>query len=72
MRAKALQGHLDALKADEKALLQRVYSGEKMSQIAKELNTTEESLRKRKQRALERLKQLFGAASLIYLLLSTL
>lgn len=70
-RAKSLQRHLDTLKPDERLLLQRFYAGEKMSQIAQEMNTSEENLRKRKQRALDRLKQLFGAiTSMIWMILN--
>jgi len=57
-RAVALQQQFATLEADERDLLQRFYSGEKMSRLAQELGLTEENLRKRKQRALDRLKQL--------------
>ncbi|MDO8365982.1 MAG: sigma-70 family RNA polymerase sigma factor [Saprospiraceae bacterium] len=69
-RAKTLQQHLASLKTEERILLQRFYEGEKMSQLAVQMNTTEENLRKRKQRALERLKQLFGANAPLILLFS--
>jgi RNA polymerase sigma factor (sigma-70 family) len=62
-RAQALQKHLGSLQPEDRKLLERVYAGEKMSQIAQELGTNEENLRKRKQRALEKLKQLLGAAA---------
>jgi DNA-directed RNA polymerase specialized sigma24 family protein len=67
-RAKTLQRHLASLKPEEQILLQRFYEGEKMSQLAAQMNTTEENLRKRKQRALERLKQLFSATATAFLL----
>jgi len=41
--AKTLLRYLNALKAEERMLLTRFYSGEKMSQIAKEMGTTEET-----------------------------
>lgn len=57
-RVLALQRQFATLEADERDLLQRFYSGEKMSRLAQEMGLTEENLRKRKQRALDRLKHL--------------
>jgi len=67
-RVHALQQHLANLKTADRTLLERFYAGEKMSHLAEQMNTTEENLRKRKQRALERLKHLFGVASIVFLL----
>ena len=67
-RARVLQQHLADLKEDDRTLLERFYAGEKMSRLAEQMNTTEENLRKRKQRALERLKQVLGVASSVFLL----
>lgn len=57
-RAMALQTHFAQLEEEERSLLQRFYGGEKLSRLAAELGLTEENLRKRKQRAFDRLKRL--------------
>lgn len=68
-RAAQLQHQLDALEEPDRKLLVRVYSGEKMADMAKELGLTEESLRKRKQRALDRLRHLMKITIKLWLLL---
>lgn len=57
-RAARLQRHFATLEPEDQNLLQRFYAGEKLNRMALELGLTEDSLRKRKQRALDRLKQL--------------
>lgn len=67
-RALALQRHFGELPPADQEVLQRYYGGEKMSQMATRLGVTEGNLRKRKQRALERLKQLMQTAFKLFLL----
>ena len=59
-RIEKIQRELKNLSKEDRELLQRYYAGEKMVAIAKELNFAESSIRKRKQRALDRLKKLVG------------
>ncbi len=70
-RALSLQRHLAALEEDERSLLQRFYAGEKLTRIAAGMGLSEENLRKRKQRALERLKKLMGLSVTLLLMLWT-
>ena len=57
-KIQVLQIQIQKLSEDDQKLLQRFYAGEKMVDIAQEMKTSEANIRKRKQRALERLKKL--------------
>ncbi len=57
-RIQLIQSKLKLLAEEDRKLLERYYDGEKMVKIAKELGIHESSIRKRKQRALDRLKKL--------------
>ena len=56
----ALKRHMSQLPEADRVLLQRYYRGEKLIDIARDMDITEASCRKRKQRALEKLKKQFN------------
>lgn len=64
-RAKDIRQKLLELNENDRDLLCRYYAGEKLADLARELEVSEENIRKRKQRAFERLKQLVGMAQLL-------
>ncbi|MDX2135555.1 MAG: sigma-70 family RNA polymerase sigma factor [Saprospiraceae bacterium] len=71
-RALTVQKHLQSLEEPDRNLLLQVYGGEKMSRIARVQGISEESLRKRKQRALDRLKKRIENALMIIWILWSL
>ena len=64
-----VQKKLKQLPENERKLLGRYYDGEKMVKIAKELNLPETAIRKRKQRALDKLKKLVKESMQLWFLL---
>lgn len=59
-RAQNVQRYLLELNENDRGLLCRYYAGEKLADLAREMNVSEDNIRKRKQRAFDRLKQLLG------------
>lgn len=63
-RARDIRQKLLELNENDRDLLCRFYDGEKLADLAREMEVSEENIRKRKQRAFDRLKQLIGMAQL--------
>lgn len=69
-RIENIQKQMKGLSKEDQELLQQYYAGEKLIKIARELNITESSIRKRKQRALDRLKKLVSSSIFVSTVLS--
>ncbi|HNE28866.1 MAG TPA: sigma-70 family RNA polymerase sigma factor [Saprospiraceae bacterium] len=63
-RTRDIRQKLLELNENDRDLLCRYYAGEKLAALAREMEVSEENIRKRKQRAFERLKHLVGLAQL--------
>ncbi len=67
-RAQNIQRYLLELSENDRSLLCRYYAGEKLTDLAREMNVSEEIIRKRKQRAFDRLKQLLGPTLMLLMI----